>query len=328
MGGVSDQIPQYPQVDLSRYNYIVIYIINYIINSVINPNNIVMAIDRRSFLKFLGLTGGVLALGRQSHASPIEPTDVEFYGILYDSTRCAGCQGCEFACAAAHDLPAPEDSPEVGVVRKTNEFQRTVVNYYDSPNGTVFVKKQCMQCNQPACDAACLTRAMHKTEEGPVIWRGDKCMGCRYCMISCPFDIPKFEYQSTNPRIVKCDMCYDRITVGELPACVTDCPAEALTFGKRRDLITEARKRIVENPGQYHDHIYGEHEAGGTGVLYLSSVPFEYLGFDTRIQKESFPSLTKGFISAIAPVDIVLPAVLLGINEAVKGRNKPKQEEL
>ena len=105
----------------------------------------------------------------------------------------------------------------------------------------------------------------------------------------------EFEYHSPNPKIQKCNMCFDRLQEGKLPACVENCPAEALVFGTRRDLIKEARRRIYENPDLYHDHIFGEHEAGGTSFLYLSPVPFEELGFNTRVQASSYPELSKGF---------------------------------
>ena len=131
-----------------------------------------------------------------------------------------------------------------------------------------------MHCNEPACAAACLTQAMHKTSEGPVIWREDKCMGCRYCMVSCPFDVPKFEYNSANPEVTKCTMCAERQQNGQIPACVENCPAEALVFGTRRELLAEARTRIAENPELYYDHIYGETEAGGTSFLYRGSKIF------------------------------------------------------
>lgn len=296
-----------------------------------------MGINRLDFFKVLGLTGISLAFGGKLNArqkkvnqAKLENGEqIEFMGILYDSTRCVGCQECEISCATANNLPQndPRDMPEVGKIRENNENRRTIINLYNTSKGEFYVKKQCMHCNEPACDAACLTEAMHKTYEGPVIWRGDKCMGCRYCMISCPFDAPKFEYQSTNPEIVKCTMCFERIQEGGIPACVENCPAEALIFGTRKELLKEARKRIVENPDLYYDHIYGEHEAGGTGFLYLSPVPFNELGFKTNIQNKSYPLLTKGFISAIAPVDILLPAALLGIYEATKSNKKNMEED-
>ena len=183
-----------------------------------------------------------------------------------------------------------------------------------------------MHCNEPACAAACLTQAMYKTKEGPVIWRGDKCMGCRYCMVSCPFDVPKFEYHSANPKIQKCDMCYDRVIKGEKPSCTEACPGEAIVFGTRRELIAEARKRIAENPGTYIDQIYGENTAGGTGNLYLSPAPFKEVGFNPKIQNSSYPALSKGFLYSVPAVFVLLPTLLLGIHEATKN-NQSKDEE-
>ncbi|MBK9390427.1 MAG: 4Fe-4S dicluster domain-containing protein [Bacteroidetes bacterium] len=280
-----------------------------------------MSLDRRNFFKTLGATGVTLAVGKQSaSASPAE-NKTEFFGVLYDSTRCVGCQTCEVSCAEANGLTAPTETPEAGKIRKTTDKYRTVVNAYSSDNGEVYVKSQCMHCNEPACAAACLTQAMYKTHEGAVIWRGNKCMGCRYCMVSCPFDVPKFEYHSYNPKIEKCTMCYDRTQQGKLPACVENCPAEAMMYGPRRDLIKEARKRIVENPGVYVDHIYGEHEAGGTGWLYLSGIPFEKAGFNTSIQTKSYPELSKGFLYSVPTIFVLWPAILLGIREGTKDNN-------
>ncbi len=285
-----------------------------------------MGLDRRGFMKTLGIAGLTLAVGHESQAKPKEEESVEFYGMLYDSARCVGCQSCEVACAEAHGFPASTDELLAGVERKTNETRRTVINAYTTPIGEVYRKTQCFHCNEPACGAACLTQAMHKTHEGAVIWRGSKCMGCRYCMVSCPFDIPKFEYHSANPKIEKCDMCYDRQKEGKLPVCVENCPGDALMFGPRRELIKEARKRIHENPDMYYDHIYGEHEAGGTGFLQLSPVPFEELGWNVKIQTSSYPELSKGFLYSVPTIFVLWPAVLLGIHEATK-TNKSKDED-
>jgi len=292
-----------------------------------------MGINRLDFFKVLGLTGVSLAFGKKLNArqkkenqTELENEDqTEFVGILYDSTRCAGCQECEIVCAKTHGLPEPVDEPNPDVVRKTNETRRTVINLFETTKDAMLVKTQCMHCNEPACASACLTQAMFKTKEGPVIWREDKCMGCRYCMVSCPYDVPKFEFHSSNPKIVKCDMCFDRVQEGLMPACVENCPAEALTFGTRRELIAEARRRINNDPDLYYDGIYGEHEAGGTGVLYISSVPFEELGLNTSLQKKSYPELTKGFLYSVPSVFILWPAILLGMFKATK--NNQNQEE-
>ena len=273
----------------------------------------------------MATTGLAFAVGNKTVASPKSKSEVEFFGVLYDSTRCVGCRTCEYECASAHGLPAPPD--EIEAVRKTNETCNTVVNTFQTSKGEVYVKRQCMHCNEPACGAACLTQAMHKNETGPVTWNGDKCMGCRYCMVSCPFDMPKFEYFSSNPKIQKCDMCFDRQKAGEKPVCVTNCPNEALMYGTRRDLIKEARRRIYEQPELYVDQIYGEHDAGGTGWLYLSPVPFRELGMNTTLQQSSYPALTKGFLYAVPSVFVLAPTLLLGIYQATKNNHLNEENE-
>jgi len=284
-----------------------------------------MDLHRRDFFKIMGATGITLAVGKELNAAPKVKSDLEFHGVLYDSARCKGCRGCEYDCADANNLPEPIPTKDIKGLRKPDDKHRTVVNEYKTSKSTVYAKMQCMHCNEPACGAACLTQAMTKTKEGPVIWRGDKCMGCRYCMVSCPFDIPKFEFHSPNPKIEKCTMCYEtRVKKGELPACVENCPNEALMFGTRRELITEARRRIYEKPDLYYDQIYGEHEAGGTCWLYLSPVPFKEIGLRS-IQKESYPALTKGFLYTVPSVFVLVPALLLGIQQATKS-DKPKNE--
>jgi len=284
-----------------------------------------MSIDRRNFFKLLGVTAVSFAGINELEAATADKDNIEFNGLLYDSTICIGCRGCERACAEAHNLPAPPDKTEPGIIRKTSENQRNVINTYQTSKGEAYVRNQCMHCNDPACVAACLTKAMYKTKEGPVIWRGEKCMGCRYCMVSCPFDVPKFEYHSSNPKIQKCDMCYDRMVKGEIPVCAETC-GDALIYGTRRELIAEARRRIALEPEKYVDVIYGEHVAGGTGYIYLSAVPFNELGFNLQLQNSSYPALTKGFLYSVPAVFVLLPTLLLGIHEATKS-NRIKDED-
>ena len=183
-----------------------------------------------------------------------------------------------------------------------------------------------MHCLQPACGAACLTAAMKKTPEGPVVWREDKCMGCRFCMISCPFDVPKFEFDSANPRIQKCDMCFVRLRQGEQPACVANCPTGALTFGRRTELLEEARRRIYTHSDRYVHHIYGEHEAGGTSFLYLAPVPFEQLGFPTHLDTTPYPTYTREFLYAVPLVLAVLPPFLFAVARARRSESVDESE--
>ncbi len=286
-----------------------------------------MGIERRNFLKTLGFIGFSLTGIKSFGVTRKKGNDKELNGILFDSTRCVGCQSCEVACAEKNGLPTPEDYPEVGVVRKTNENRRVVVNAYNTSKGEQYMRNACNHCINPACASSCLTKAMLKTDEGPVTWDGGKCLGCRSCMISCPFEVPKFEYNSANPKIQKCTMCYDRIQEGSIPACVEACPAEALQFGKRSELLDIAKSRIYNDPDNYNHAVYGEYEVGGTGVLYLASVPFEELGLRTDVGLISYPEYNKTFLYSVPLVLILWPAFLLGLKSSVDERKKQLMKE-
>lgn len=270
---------------------------------------------RRDLLAMASAAGTSLVMGKGLHGqeAPAGTSSGLGVGVLVDTTKCLGCRACERACALAHGLPPGEEQVDPSEVRETSPDRLTVVNAHETERGRVTVKRQCMHCLQPACGAACLTAAMKKTPEGPVIWREGKCMGCRFCMISCPFDVPKFEFDSANPEIRKCDMCFERLQDGEVPACVDSCPTGALTFGKRSDLLEEARRRIYSEPDRYFHHIYGEHEVGGTAWLYLAPVPFEHLGFPTHLANEPYPAYTREFLYAVPLVLTVVPPFLLAI---------------
>lgn len=283
--------------------------------------------DRRGFLRTCSAIGGTLACGR---ARPAEATDPkEFVGVLVDTTRCIGCRACEVACGRANGMAVPDVENDRALERErtTTDKQWTVVNRYQTDKGAVFVKKQCLHCWQPACAAACLTNAMQKTKEGPVIWRADKCMGCRYCMVSCPYNMPKFEYDEWNPDIQKCTMCYDRLQEGKRPACVEACPTDALMFGQKRELMEVARVRVYNHPNRYVRHVYGEHEVGGTGWLYLASVPFDQLGFRTDLGNTPYPEYTSGFLSAVPMVFFGVPAALVGLTLLTNRSGADEEDE-
>jgi formate dehydrogenase iron-sulfur subunit len=112
----------------------------------------------------------------------------------------------------------------------------------------------------------------------------------------------------------KCILCFDqRVSRGRQPACTEACPAQATMFGERKDLIREARARIRRNPERYVDHIYGLEEAGGTSVLYLSSLPFARLGFPMKLEKEPYPRLIWDILSTIPDIVITGGVVMLGL---------------
>jgi Fe-S-cluster-containing dehydrogenase component len=297
-----------------------------------------MTITRRNFLKVAGTAGGALLAGGGKPAQAAAPQTseggVEFNGMLIDTTKCIGCRACEEACNEANRLPKPKVSFSSESVfeekRDTTPDVFTVLNRFPNekkPDAPIFVRKQCMHCNQPACAAACLCRAMEKTREAAVIYHKDRCMGCRYCMIACPFDVPKFEYDSPTPYVWKCIFCYEKQQRGEQPACAEACPEGATRFGKKRDLLEIARSRIYTEPDKYIHTIYGEHEVGGTGWLFLLGAPQEKLGLRTNLGTTPYPELTSGFLYGVPLVFVLWPSLLIGLNYLVKESKETEEKE-
>jgi Fe-S-cluster-containing dehydrogenase component len=251
-------------------------------------------------------------------------------GVLFDSTRCIGCRKCEDGCNKVNELPAPDrpfdDLSVLEATRRTTAKAYTVVNRYEKAGdakGPVYRKIQCNHCQEPACASACFVRAFTKTESGAVTYDASVCVGCRYCMIACPFEIPTYEYDSAfSPRVMKCTMCHPRITTGLLPGCVEACPTEALTFGKRVDLLRIGRERIWRFPERYVNHIYGENEMGGSSWLYLSGVPFKEVGMREDLGTTPAPKLTAGALSAVPIVVGIWPVLLTGIYAINKRKEK------
>lgn len=295
-----------------------------------------MKISRRDFIKAAIIGGsGLVGISGKAFAAEDFSNQPNRYGILTDLTRCVGCRICEAACNDANRLPQPEisfdDTSVFQKERRPDWRAYTVVNQYPNPkdeSNPVFRKMQCFHCNEPACASACLVGAIKKTPEGSVLYDESLCIGCRYCMAACPFSIPAYDYYSaTRPKLVKCTMCYTRISTGGVPACVEACSENAHTFGKRKELIKLARERIVKNPEKYFDHIYGEHEVGGTSWMYISGVPFEQVGFPTDLATVPYLTFTKGFLGAVPLVLTLWPALLGGIYIFTKSREHKDESE-
>jgi formate dehydrogenase iron-sulfur subunit len=227
-------------------------------------------------------------------------------GILYDATLCIGCKQCESACAQQNELPY-DDKVAAESVQTDHKF--TVVLTKEDK----YMRRLCQHCDHPACASVCPVGAFHKTADGPVVYDVWKCIGCRYCMVACAFSVPKYEWGALNPRVRKCIMCPDRVAQGLATACATACPTGATKFGDHDALIAEAKDRIRNNPENYVNHIYGLNEVGGTGVLMLSSVPFEQFGLPKiqRIGDEALPEYT-GRVMDMMPDFIPLWALVLG----------------
>jgi Fe-S-cluster-containing dehydrogenase component len=271
--------------------------------------------------------GSSIALSAQARGAA---EDDRLPGVLVDTTRCVGCRACEAACAEANDLPAPPEGEKVMAERRdTSQTAFTVVNRTEAPGGgDRFGKKQCMHCLAPACASACPVRALNKQPTGPVTYDPSKCMGCRYCMVACPFDVPKYEYEALAPRVRKCTFCAPRQAKGLPPACVEACPSGALTFGKRHELLEEAKRRIYASEGKYVHRVYGEREAGGTSFIYVSDVPFEKVGLQAGVPEKPYPELVAGALGAPPLVMTLWPPLLMGLYAFSKRREDVEHHDL
>jgi len=305
-----------------------------------------MSISRRGLIG--GLVGGTsLLLAEDGEASSQKryPGHAGRYGLLHDTTLCVGCRSCEVACYEVNELaplqakwkrkdkrPAVDDDSVFDKVRGTSDLAYTVVNRHQEATATapaVYRKHQCMHCNEPCCASVCFVNAFEKTPEGPVLYHADVCVGCRYCIMACPYDALAYEYDAPlTPRVVRCTMCLDRIRKGQDPGCADACPNGAITFGKREELLEVARDRIAKHPERYLNHVFGEHEFGGTSWLVLGGVALGKLGLPENASHEPLPALTEGALSLVPVIVSAWPGLLLGIYAFNKRKEKVSKAEL
>ena len=283
-------------------------------------------ISRRRFLQTT-TTGVLAALGArrlfaESPAAPNEGT-----GVLVDLTRCIGCRACENACRVRAGFgPLPTAAIGYGAGEGRLSFRtRTFIDFRDDNlKPKLPVKRQCMHCLDPACVSVCPVAALEKTAAGPVVYHENVCIGCRYCILACPFGVPKYEWDNAlMPRVGKCDFCADRQAKGQSPACVATCPTGALKFGTRRGVLQEAKARVDSQPNRYTS-IYGEDVVGGTSWIYLSDTAPEEVGFPRGLPKEPLPSLTW---KAISNLPFVVIGVGLILSAVVRWRTRTGTEQ-
>ncbi|MCK5124894.1 MAG: 4Fe-4S dicluster domain-containing protein [candidate division Zixibacteria bacterium] len=296
--------------------------------------------DRRKFLKMATATVAAATILPSVSEASLEHCEEDFdnaFGVLVDTTVCIGCRNCELACDRQNELTDhPKsyfmDNTVFDSRRRPSVESYTVVNSsFDSSStdNKSFGKIQCMHCNHPACVSACIVGALTKCKHGVVSYDAWKCIGCRYCMVACPFQIPAYEYkEALKPRVMKCTFCYDLIHNDKKPACVESCPVEALTFGKRGDLIKHAHVKIEAAPNNYYDHVFGENEIGGTSWMYLANKDF--INYDLpKLEEEKIPSLTESIQHGIFK-SFLPPLALYGFLGLVMHsirQDKKKEEE-
>lgn len=289
-----------------------------------------MGLDRREFFRVAAAGSTLLLSGNAKGTDEPQAIDCsQTYGVLVDTVVCIGCRKCEWACNTEHkltELPltAYEDKSVFAAHRRPDDRAYTVVNQFSSPSNdkAYSIKVQCMHCNHPACVSACIVGALTKDKLGPVSYDAWKCIGCRYCMVACPFQVPAYEYaEALKPQVRKCTFCSHRLAEGKKPACVGICPNEALTFGSRQELIDLAKSRITSTPEKYHNYVYGVSEVGGTGWMYLAPTSFDRTELP-KLPDNAIPPITESiqhgiFKSFIPP--LALYGVLGLIMHSMKG---------
>jgi len=289
-------------------------------------------ISRRSFFKNSAAISASALAATSTVSAKDQPLSEERFGVLVDTTVCIGCRRCEWACKEAHHMENQpvatyDDRSVLKSSRRPDSKALTVVNEYENPKDRflpIDVKVQCMHCDKPACVSACIVSAFKKKENGAVVWDGSKCIGCRYCMVACPFQIPAYDYdKAIEPEVRKCDFCYDRLIKDKLPACVEICPAEAITFGKRIDLVGVARNKIKLYPDRYKNHVFGESEVGGTSWLYLANKDFAQLGFP-KLGNSTAPGVSESIQHGLFAY-FVPPVALYALLGGVMWLNKRKE---
>lgn len=257
-------------------------------------------------------------------------------GILFDVSKCIGCRACQMACKEANDLPyvplMDAQNPRGATDNeKWNEPRLAAYNYIvmntymaqskDGDKKWHHVRRACLHCQNPLCFEVCFVHSYRKTPEGAILYAHPEiCVGCRYCQLACPFHSIQMEWDEVFSRVRKCTFCYEWVQQGGAPACVTACPTEALKFGNREALLQEAKRRIAAAPGKYVDHVYGEKEVGGTGVLYISEVPFEQLGFNTEVMQKAVPTYTWKYMQKAPVLAVSLPVLFAALYATTKRR--------
>jgi formate dehydrogenase iron-sulfur subunit len=247
------------------------------------------------------------------------------FAILTDVTLCIGCEECVLACKRVNHTG--EDAPWAWQRDPSDLSSTRWTTIVRAPRGR-YVRVHCRHCLEPACASACPVGALHRTPEGAVTYDSTICMGCRYCMVACPFKMTRYEWSSPTPRVRKCVLCYEKIRRGELkqPACTAACPAQATIFGDREVLLAEARARLRAHPGRYIDHVWGEHEVGGTSVLYISDVDLSSAGWPAGLKNSSYPALTLPALHLVPGTFVGVTVAMAGLSWVIRRRQKLAEE--
>lgn len=301
-------------------------------------------LNRRALLQLgfaatAGASTSTLAMGASQAQEEKTESSSEYVGVLVDTTLCIGCRKCEEACNRRNNLPRTaqsfSDREALRTYRRPTENAFTVVNQFPgspSPDQAgipqTYAKVQCMHCLDPSCVSACIVGALRKAADGAVVYNPTICIGCRYCQVACPFEIPAYEFHNAlTPRVRKCEFCTDRARgTGANPACAASCPTEALVFGRRAELLAMAKDRLKQRPDRYINHVYGENEVGGTSWLYLAGRPVKEIGL-LDLPVTAPPRLTEEIQHGIFRYGMI-PIAFYGLLAYLWHRNLQRPEDV
>lgn len=243
--------------------------------------------------------------------------------ILTDVTSCTGCEKCVVACQQANHLPAEKPWRWVKHIDDLSSARWTTIHAVPKDHSTRYVRRQCRHCLDPECVSVCIVGALKKTPEGPVTYNRDICIGCRYCLIACPWEIPRYSWEDTVPYVQKCDFCYERVVDGGVPACVEACPNQTTIFGDRDELLAEAHRRIAAEPEKYVQKVWGEKEVGGTSVLYISDVDLNLTDLEVGISSEEpMPHRTTKILHKMPTAFVGMAALMGGVHWVIRRRQE------
>jgi formate dehydrogenase iron-sulfur subunit len=239
--------------------------------------------------------------------------------LLIDLTQCIGCRACVQACLDIHDF---EGDPY-----ELKEMSATAYTVLEDHGNDLYVRRLCMHCETPSCVSVCPVAALQKTAQGPVVYDAQRCMGCRYCIQACPFNVPRYQWDRAVPAVAKCDLCAEAGLRGEPTACSDACPVGATITGRRSELLAEAHRRIEADPEAYFPYVYGEDTVGGTSVLFLSPVDFAAIGFRQGLGDVPLPELTRAALERVPGIVLMGGSLLLAIHWITRRRQEVARVE-
>ncbi|HET7407098.1 MAG TPA: 4Fe-4S dicluster domain-containing protein [Mycobacteriales bacterium] len=257
-------------------------------------------------------------------------------GFFTDTSVCIGCKACEVACKEWNHVP------EDGLLFTGMSYDNTQGLGADTWRHVAFIEQSkplagqiagvqhdsdqlrwlmssdvCKHCTHAACLDVCPTGSLFRTEFGTVVVQEDICNGCGYCIPACPYGV--IDQREGDGRAWKCTMCYDRLQIGQEPACAKTCPTDSIQFGPLDELRDRAQVRLqqLHDAGVVDARLYGEdpHDGvGGDGAFFLLLDEPEVYGLppDPVVTTRDLPDMWKHAAAAAATLALAAAASFIG----------------